>query len=344
MVYPIDVLNDYIDRGLVVKQSHPTLPLDIYNYSRTCQYSKAWDSITLACRGLVLDRDGKVIAKPFPKFFNMEELDPKKIPNESFEVFEKMDGSLGICFYYKGGWHMATRGSFISEQAVRGREMLNGYNYRNGMYPGYTYLFEIIYKTNRVVIDYGDYEGLVVLGAYDTETCKEVSVDDMVGEGFDVVKKYDGITDFSKLKSQISNDAEGFVIRFKSGMRMKIKGEEYVRLHSIMTGISTTTIWEILSTGGTFESILDMVPDEVADTIAEECKDLTIRFDNIKKDYVEHYMYIVSKVGFQNRAAFAEEAKRYRHPSILFSILDGKDIDSIIWKIVKPEWRKIFVG
>ena len=342
MVYPIDVLNDYIDRGLVVKQSHPTLPLDIYNYSRTCQYSKAWDSITLACRGLVLDRDGKVIAKPFSKFFNMEELDPKKIPNESFEVFEKMDGSLGICFYYKGGWHMATRGSFVSEQAIRGREMLNEYNYREGMYPGYTYLFEIIYKTNRVVIDYGDYEGLVVLGAYDIETCKEVSIDEMKEVAFDVVKKYDGISDYSKLKSIISNDAEGFVVRFKGGMRMKIKGEEYVRLHSVMTGISTITIWETLSSGGSFEDLLNMVPDEVADTIAEECRDLAIRFDNIKKDYVSFYMDIVSKVGFENRTAFAEQAKRYSHPAVLFAILDGKKIDSIIWKIIKPKWRKIF--
>jgi hypothetical protein len=42
-----------------------------------------------------------VIAKPFPKFFNYEEHTADEIPNELFDVYEKMDGSLGICFYYE---------------------------------------------------------------------------------------------------------------------------------------------------------------------------------------------------------------------------------------------------
>jgi hypothetical protein len=43
-------------------------------------------------RGTVIDREGNLIAKAFPKFFNMEEHKPEDIPNEEFEVFEKMDG------------------------------------------------------------------------------------------------------------------------------------------------------------------------------------------------------------------------------------------------------------
>ena len=74
MKYDLDILNDYIEKGLVIKQVHPTLPLSIYNYSRTCQYGGLWDDITLNCRGLVLDNKGNVIAKPFPKFFNYESL------------------------------------------------------------------------------------------------------------------------------------------------------------------------------------------------------------------------------------------------------------------------------
>lgn len=191
MKYPLNILNHYIDKELVIKQEHPTLPLTIYNYSRTCQYERLWDPVTLDCRGLVLDNYGNVIAKPFPKFFNMEELSDSEIPNESFEVFEKMDGSLGICFYYEremtldermhywfhnskpnrdvcdyvdelndelkakeldnrgvptkiGEWHMATRGSFSSEQAIKGKEMLDKYPIEK-LDKNKTYLFEIIY-------------------------------------------------------------------------------------------------------------------------------------------------------------------------------------------------------
>ena len=101
MKYDLNILNDYIERGLIIKQVHPTLPLSIYNYSRSCQYGGQWDDITLNCRGLVLDNEGNVIAKPFPKFFNYEEHTTEEIPNELFDVYEKMDGSLGICFYYE---------------------------------------------------------------------------------------------------------------------------------------------------------------------------------------------------------------------------------------------------
>jgi RNA ligase len=144
MKYPLNILNDYIGRGLIVKQEHPTLPLSIYNYSRTCQYDRLWDAVTLDCRGLVLDNEGNVVAKPFPKFFNMEELSDSEIPNESFEVFEKMDGSCIICFYYNDEWIRATRGSFISEQAIMANKLLQKYPIEK-LDKNNTYIFEIIY-------------------------------------------------------------------------------------------------------------------------------------------------------------------------------------------------------
>ena len=33
-------------------------------------------------------------------------------------------------------------------------------------HKGHTYLFEIIYKENLIVVDYGDFEGLILLHAY----------------------------------------------------------------------------------------------------------------------------------------------------------------------------------
>ena len=165
MKYQLDILNQYIEKGLVVKQDHPTLPISIYNYSRTCQYERLWDEITMDCRGLVLDSDGNVVAKPFRKFFNFGELTTEQIPNEPFEVFEKMDGSLGILFNYKGEWVLSTKGSFTSEQAIKGMEILKKYKY-DRLLTGYTYLFEIIYPENRIVCQY-DFEDLILLGVID---------------------------------------------------------------------------------------------------------------------------------------------------------------------------------
>ncbi len=162
MNFDLNILNKYISDGLVVKNDHPTLPISIYNYSRTCQYENKWDEITKACRGLILDQEGNVVAKGFDKFFNIEEHNPEEIPNEPFEVFEKLDGSLGILFWYQGKWMLATKGSFVSEQAIKGREILKKYNFEP-IPKGYTTLVEIIYPENRIVCGYGDEESLVVL-------------------------------------------------------------------------------------------------------------------------------------------------------------------------------------
>ena len=78
----------------------------------------------------------------------------------------------------------------------------------------------------------------------------------MINLGFRIVKKYDGINEYTTLKLMVSNDDEGFVVRFKNGFRMKIKGEEYCRLHSILTNISSRNIWEHLKNNDSFDEIL----------------------------------------------------------------------------------------
>ncbi len=66
-------LNKYHNDGLLYKQTHPTLPLTIWNYTPAVQYGEKWDEVTLQCRGLVTGTEGDVVARPFKKFFNLEE-------------------------------------------------------------------------------------------------------------------------------------------------------------------------------------------------------------------------------------------------------------------------------
>jgi RNA ligase len=337
----LDLFDGYVERGLLITQTHPTLPLTIWNYSRTCQYDRLWDDITLNCRGLVLDTKGNVVAKPFPKFFNYEEHKADEIPNESFEVFEKMDGSLGIWFHYNGEWHMATRGSFTSEQAIKGMEIAKREGLDRKCVPGFTYLFEIIYPENRIVVDYGKDERLVLLSIVNPEG-NEIPYDEIEMDGWDIVNRYDGINDFTKLKAMISNDAEGYVIRFRNGMRMKIKGDEYVRLHKILTNFSTTDIWELLRTDGNLNEFLDRVPDEFDAWVKETVRDLVVRYENIEKEYKWIFNTLIKVKGADQRKLFAQMAIRYSHPNILFSMLDGKSYKDSIYKIIKPKWSKPF--
>jgi RNA ligase len=313
--------------------------LTIWNYSEKVQYEGLWDEVTLMCRGLVTDDEGNIVARPFRKFFNMEE--KRHTPTQEFEVYEKMDGSLGILFNYNGEWILATRGSFASDQAIRGMEILQKYKYKY-LHTDTTYLFEIIYPENRIVCKY-EYEDLVMLGSIHTTSGTECCIysEGYEGLGFPLVYRYDGVKDYRQLKDMISDNAEGFIVKFSNGDRMKIKGEEYLRLHRVMTNVSTTAVWEILSTGGSMTEVLKDVPDEFFDKVDEVVKDLCTRFENIKKDYMSYFMDITNRVVSTDRRAFAEEAKRYNHPSLLFGILDGKNISFAIWKIIKPEFKKL---
>jgi hypothetical protein len=349
MKYDLTILGDYVSKGLLVGQSHPTLPLAIFNYSRECQYEGLWDDITLNCRGLVLDTEGNVIAKPFPKFFNYEEHKPEDIPNETFEVYEKMDGSLGIFFYYGSEWHMATRGSFTSEQAIKGMEIAKKYNYDKICVPGYTYLFEIIYPENRIVVDYGKEERLVLLGVMNRRG-EEFSYEEMVDEGWDIVMKYKTWGEgYDLLKEEISKDKEGYVIRFKSGFRMKIKGKEYVRLHKILTNFSTKDIWELLKNGEPFEPFLERVPDEFDDWVKRTAMNLRYSFHSIDERAGKlhdgfRYGKFNDKEVEPTKKEFAEYVKQFPKElsAVMFKMWDKQPYDQIIWQMIKPKYEKPF--
>jgi len=338
------------------KQVHPTLPLTIWNYSEKVQYDNLWDDITTQTRGLVTDDKGNIVARPFKKFFNDSE--KKHTPTPDFDVYEKMDGSLGILFYYDGEWILATRGSFTSDQAVKGFEMLQKYDYQK-LHKDYTYLFEIIFKENRIVVRY-DYEDLILLGMINTKTGYEV---DLYGEGndvrlknlitnlgFKVVRKYDGINDYSILKGMIKDDEEGFVVKFSNGNRMKIKGKTYLYLHKIMTNISTTSVWEILSEGRDVLDIIKDVPDEFYNKVKSYVRDLKYTYFSLS-EYAgkTHDGFRYGKFGDKDpeptKKEFAEFLSKNNYNPIIralcFAMWDKKDYDKIIWKHIKPEFRKL---
>jgi RNA ligase len=348
----IEKLKEYEKNGLIKSQKHPTLDLWIWNYNPSVQYERLWDDITMQCRGLVTNSQGEIVARPFTKFFNYEELTPEEIPNEYFDVYEKMDGSLGILFKYQNEWILATRGSFTSPQSIKGRELLKKYNY-NRLHPNYTYLFEIIYPENRIVCVY-DFEDLVLLGMIHTETGDEVNIHNTDNEdirlknllrnlGFKIVTLYKTWGEgYDVQKEEISKDREGYVIRFKNGFRMKIKGNEYIRLHRILTNISNRDIWEYLKDGKPLDEILDKVPDEFYNWVKKTKEELLTQFQTLDKEYQWIYKIINSVPGIENRGVFASHAKKYKHPNLLFNMLDGKDYSEQIWKLLYPPYSKPF--
>lgn len=153
--------------GNMVTRRYGPGGLILYKYTNSCVYDRGWDDFSLVARGLILDAGAeRVIATPFPKFFNLGEMD-ETMPDEPFEVYEKLDGSLIILFYHGDRWNAVTRGSFESAQGRWAQDIVDGTDL-SALVPGTTYLAEAVYPENRIVVKY-DESALVFLAAYDAE-------------------------------------------------------------------------------------------------------------------------------------------------------------------------------
>lgn len=240
-------------------------PLALYHYSNRCVYDILWDDFSLLARGLILDLDrGALVATPFPKFFNYGERG-LALPDEPFQAFEKLDGSLGIVFFHDGRWQVTTKGAFGAGQARWAEARLAQCELRH-LDPRSTYLFEIIYRANQIVIRY-DYEDLVLLAGYDGEGV-ELDAADIAALaarlGTRVARRYDyaHVDDILSAAEALDKNDEGFVIRFASGHRIKVKGSAYRRVHALVSRVTPLGIYDALYAGDDLDLLRREVPEE----------------------------------------------------------------------------------
>jgi predicted kinase len=332
-------LPSLIQQGYILSQTHPSLPLTIYNYTAKAQYDRYWVEATLHCRGLVLDNNYQPIARPLPKFFNLEE-HKGKIPDGVPNIYEKLDGSLIILFHYQGQWEVASRGSFASEQAHMARVLLADYRVDvEQLDREYTYLFEIIYPNNRIVVDYGDDRRLVLLAAVHTQTGAELDHTEVSWR--DRAKTYpattlpDWIKSIEETQAELDNQ-EGFILKWPNGFRLKYKLADYVRLHRIITRVQAKDIWECLSTGQDLDQFLDSVPDEFYNWVKDTKLELETKYRAIETDCLDAFKVL----GDRKETALYFQTQAY--PGVLFLMLDKRDYSQTIWRLIKPDYQRPF--
>ncbi|MFD8685926.1 RNA ligase [Streptomyces sp. NPDC059651] len=381
-----------IEAGHVTRRPHPTLPLSIYTYTRAAQYAAAWTPVTLRCRGLVADdRNGQVVAHCLPKFFNTVEHNHDKpyapaLPDEPFEVYEKVDGSLGIVFHYAGQWHAASKGSFAGEQATWAQQWIDAHD-TSLLVEGFTYIAEIIYPENRIVVDYGDRRDMVLLTAFDSSG-KEIrlsSVADHWEPIGSVIRTWGAVPLPDLLKLTEANArpdgrpvsgmaAEGYVIRYASGLRTKAKFADYVRLHKVLTGITERDIWrylgmqrfadqdpksvakalgcpvaEVAAFGaagvGPLDALLEQVPDEFDAWVRSVAASLDSHAAECEVQTNQEYAVIAHLAG--DRGEFARAAQRVKDHGVraaMFLMLDDKPTGLHLWRSIRPETSAAFAA
>lgn len=318
----------------------------IYNYSDAAMYTPgSWDNPAVRqCRGLITDPDGRIVARPWVKFFNHGQAEAGDLDTSAaVEVTDKMDGSLGIIHADQSGrLRVATRGSFESDQAKHATAWLAAQDWTLFEVRDYTLLLEIIYPGNRIVCDYGDRDELVLLGAVHIETGDYYGPTDAAA-----ITRWPGARTetfgYATLRDALAADpragAEGMCVRYLDENRIvKIKQEDYVRLHKIVTGLSERSVWQHMSEGGTIEDLLAPLPDELHPWARDvwDRIDLDACLVECRARDAHALLLDALPIGWERRD-YAEQAKT-RGPltPLLFQLLDGKDPRPSILRTLKP--------
>lgn len=320
----IKKLKSYVSKSKLRYATHPLHELYIWNYTETIHYEKKWDAITRICRGLVTDFDGNIIARSFPKFFNFEENEHRYTDN--YRVFDKLDGSLGILFYYDGEWVFASRGSFVSEQAVEGMKILKE------KFPQYeclncrrSYVFEIIYPLNRIVLNYDDKRTLIFLSSFDVDGPEYLDIEPMRELGFEVVEEFATSKTLEELKNLNLKNKEGFVIRYDSGERVKVKFEDYINLHRIVSNLNVKSVFKFCKDGKPLEEILMDIPDEFNEWFRAVYDGIMSKYNEMIAESTE----LFEKHRTKDREEFELSVNNEKYAKILFCFYNNKQVDVI---------------
>ena len=368
----VDALDAAVAAGQVRVQRHPTLPLRIFNYTEQAVFSRDWTAVTRTCRGLVAAADGRIVARPWPKFFNHGEqaADPLDLA-APVEVTDKADGSLGILYPVPTGHAVATRGSFSSEQALHATAtFVDRYAGRWTPVSGWTHLFEIVYPANRIVLDYGDLDDLILLGGVEIGSGRCVGPLDPPCAGWPGprIEVHDHHSLADALAADPRPNAEGLVVRYLAGPHadtlVKLKQDDYVALHRIVTGLTARRLWERAAVHAAAEAgmdahrighqlrldpidvtaILDAGPgwlDTLRQTAPEEFTawiDSTLaQLHRLAADLqAEVHQAATALAGLDRKEAAAAIATNPRR-GMVFAALDGKPVLAQAWAAIRPE-------
>lgn len=341
-------LDKLVESGHLSKKEDGDLVL--YNYTDKCTFEKHWNEHTINSRGTVYSKStGKIISQAFGKFFNFSELTPEKqkeVMNQTnFLTMEKMDGSMGNVFYHNGKWRVTTRGSFSSDQAIYATEkLLPKYkDFLNSTPENLTFLVEIIYPENRIIVNYGDKEELICLAGFNNGKEMGLYTLQMISP-FPVVKTHqsNSIEELIEIVSKMPAQEEGFVVKLKSGERVKFKSPEYLKVARIITRMSPLTLWESMVNGKVSTELMMSIPEEFrADYEAFQVK-LEIKYSETKEAANNRYNNVVNMAtdiaNFKRSIALNMQADPNPYNDFVFTIVDKKwaNFDKQIMKAIKP--------
>ena len=244
----------------------------ILRYRPEVVFYDLWNEFYMETRGVVIDIDKmELISCPYRKFFNLNEKPITEISNvlnllkKAYDVTikNKEDGSMISYSKYRGNLVVATPGSLNSSQALWAKNFIRKH------YPALveslpehlTFIFEAIYPENRIVVDYGEREDLILTNIRNKQTGrlleeKEVEYYASLYKLPTPEKETKGLLELIEAAKDRNlypaSNKEGwvFIIRTKDNdLLFKLKCDDYCEVHRILSyAISPKIVFQKIKT------------------------------------------------------------------------------------------------
>lgn len=283
-------------QDVLKRLEHGNLVMFDYYYADWSMFQAS--PLTREFRGVIFDKvSGRVVSRPFHKFFNVNENPETQEENLVFNgyVTEKIDGSMAQITSNNGELIIASRSSFTGyvNNAVTGylrtQPELVEFIFAN---PSYTFLFEFLDPDAPIVLR-PDKKELVYLNARDKFT----------GE-YAFQKFYQAVPARSVVTQEVTphqwenyykpilgsiQDFEGYVLHLHGQGMYKAKTTWYVKSHRIITMYKPKNYLEIWSEG-TLDDTISNLHILGHPKVAEEILAVTEAAKNLLSSRVKHLL------------------------------------------------------
>lgn len=283
------------------------------------------------CRGLILDAHSlKPLCVPLVKFWNAGEARALPIDWNSAKVFEKVDGTMVKRWFspYTNNFEYSTRyqlpcdikSNIISDTGITWHQLiqrcLGELPLTLDQSPEETIVFEIMSPLNRVVVHQKDYRA-ALLARRNNFTLEEqdLSSHPLAPKVFHFNSTTE-VIEFSKTLKGV--EQEGFVVVDKNFCRVKVKGEEYVRLHHLKdSSANSLKSLVLVIKNGEYEEVGNYFPEYIPamKKIGRVIEALVSQHE----EAYEKYKTIPEQKDF----ALVIQSLRLPNPGLLFAVRKG---------------------
>lgn len=253
--------------------AHEVEDFVILNYTSAALFgNKPFSRVEEACRGLVIRKDGKVMAVGFNKFYNLGERNCPHLPDEPYTIWEKIDGSLLLVWDDGNKWRFSTRGRLYNNYTDFANKWWHDHIQWAGFPTHWTYICEVVIPDDRMPRAAYKPPGLYLLAIRDRRTGHDYALDS--GQVSPFIDRFETAQPIANLsiddllnQRKAQNGIEGWVIRYQSGIRIKIKTAWYLRMFRALNNLTPKYIHELMieySEDWVHEFPDDLQPDAIA--------------------------------------------------------------------------------